>query len=100
MVLSSPRQKGGWKEEEGSGDSGDNLFSEVYFCNIRCAPGVAHLVVKVFGRNFTLKCVPMAPRARSGSSGIASKHRGVGRRESTTHHTNLSWKRNKQCDCH
>jgi len=100
MVLSSPRQKGCWKEEGGSGDSGDNLFSEVYFCNIRCATGVAHLVVKIFGRNFIFKSVPMAPRARNGTSGIASQHRQVGGREPTAHHKNLSQKCNKQCDCH
>lgn len=61
MVLSSPQQKASRKEEV-SGDSGDNLFSEAHFSNIRCAPGVAHLVVKVFGRIFVFKCVPKAPK--------------------------------------
>lgn len=79
IILSSSRLKEGWEEEEGSEDSGEvYLFSEIYFYN-RCGPTVAHLVFKVLGRNFISECVPVAPRARNGSSGTVGKHnRGGG----------------------
>lgn len=92
IILSSSRPKEGWKEEEDSEDSGEAyLFSEIYFNNRRCALGFAHSVVQVLGRNFISECVPMAPRARNGSSGTDRKNnRGAGGQEPSNHHVCLS----------